>query len=287
MSNSSLAAASALTTVTTAAFWIPAAWPLVAEMFEDQCDPEAIWAAAQKWWDVGGELDEAGRELSAVVEGFDDEDWKEDGRTNFEQLMDDYSVRITTGMVAARVIAVVMFALALMLWVLIAFMVYIAVVMLWHLRIMVFARTNPVTFATAQAAASTAAVTCFTRLDVLDRREEQAAIGMAGLLGTVMAGGTIAQMIKGNDHAWGDLLNSMKNSGDNMVWGTISRLERDLNKSFVNGQKWPHKKFGFEDKTFPKGAGPAALLPTWGGATGLLPGNITDSVRSWTGWHTT
>ncbi|GAB3967333.1 hypothetical protein GCM10029978_034420 [Actinoallomurus acanthiterrae] len=279
MSTSSLAAGSALSAVTAAAFVIPAAWPLVAEMFEDQCDPEAILDSAKKWWGIRDDLSDARNTVRSTVAGLTPEEWKGEDRAAFERKMEDYEAQIAFEMAMATVVAVAMFILAAMLFILIALMVIIAAVMLWNMAYVLLAMAGLFTVAAAEATASQAAVTCFTYLDRLDTLEERIAKGLAGLVGAVMAVDVGGQLFKGNDKVLGDLLHGALDSVDNLLSGTLSRLERDLNKALMNGTKWPFEKFGFTPRALPRTAGAWGNATTWGGDLSLTPGNISDNLR--------
>src|SRR6266705_5431769 len=116
MSGSSIAAEGALATVTIAAFLIPAAWPLVAEMFEDQNDPEAIWTAGMKWIDQANELGTASSTGQGIVGAMPQSEWKGKDRTAFEQKMGDYEAQIMFARIFAYVVGAAMLLLAVMIF---------------------------------------------------------------------------------------------------------------------------------------------------------------------------
>jgi hypothetical protein len=283
MSTSSIAAASALTAVTTAAFVIPGAWPLVAEMFEDQCDPEQILAAGLKWFDIVGELDQAKDTTAGLVRNLGQDEWKGKDRDAFDGKMSDYENQILFEQIMAGVVGAAMVILAVMLFILIIVMVVIAVIMLWQLAIVLATMAGIITSVATPAAIATAsevAVNCFNVLDKVDKVEEKIALGLAALIGASMATDVVGELFNGNDAVLGDLGNAFIDSSDNILWGTLSRIERDLNKSFMNSQKWPLDGLGFSPTKFPRIAGVWGNTTTWAGDTGLSSGNITDTVSS-------
>lgn len=280
MSTSSIVAASSLTAVISAAFVIPGAWPLAAEMFEDQCDPEAILAAGMKWFDMAGQLNEGKTTAEGAVRGVSEQEWKGKDRQAFEHRMDDYGWQINFSMGMAYVVGGAMVALAIMLFLLILIMAVIALVMLWFMAYVLAAMAGVFTLAPAQAAANNAAIQCFNVLDKVDTVEEKVAIALAAAIGATMAVDVGGQMFKGNSAALGDLGNGFLDASDNLLWGSLSRLERDFNKGLMmTGAKWPFTGHGFTVPSVPRAAGPWAGLTTWGGATGVTPGNVTDNVH--------
>lgn len=282
MSTSSMAAAAALAATTGAAFVIPAAWPLVAEMFEDQCDPEAVMAAGLKWLELSGELGAAEGTTRGLAHGLGQDEWKGKDRTAFDHKIDEYGTRITFTKVTAFVVGIAMICLAIMLFLLIVAMVIIAAVMVWHAAVVLLAMAGVITGAGAEAAASAAAVSCFNALDKIDKVEEAVALGLAAAITAMMGVNVGGQLLNGGDSALGDLGRGLLDAGDNVIWGTLSRLERDFNKALMNGAKWPLNKHGFNVPTSRTIAGAGGVWGTGttvGGATGLSPGNITDNIH--------
>jgi hypothetical protein len=281
MSASSMAAAGALTAVTTAAFVIPGAWPLVAEMFEDQCDPEAIMGAGRDWLDITKELQEARETTEGLVRGLTPDEWKGKDRDAFGEKMSDYETQILFEEIMAGVVGGATVILALMLFFLILVMVVIAVIMLWQLAVVLAVMAGIITAVAEPAAiaeASEIALNCFNLLDKIDKVEEKVAIGLAALIGAAMAADIAGELWKGNKDVLGDFGNAVIDSSDNVIWGTLSRLERDLNKGFMNGQKWPLDKLGFKVPQFPEWASRWGNVTTWAGATGVSSGNVSDTA---------
>ncbi|MCO6009717.1 hypothetical protein NE236_32575 [Actinoallomurus purpureus] len=252
----------------------------MAEMFEDQCDPEAILDTAKKWWGIRDDLSDARNTVRSTVAGLTPEEWTGEDRAAFERKMGDYEAQIVFEMTMATVVAVAMFILAAMLLILIALMVIIAAVMVWNMAYVLLAMAGLFTVAAAEAAASQTAVTCFTYLDRLDTVEERIAKGLAGLVGAVMAVDVGGQLFKGNDKVLGDLLHGALDSADNILSGTLSRLERDLDKALMNGGTWPFKKLGFTPRAFPRTAGAWGNATTWAGDLSSTGGNISGNLRS-------
>jgi hypothetical protein len=161
-------------------------------------------------------------------------------------------------------------------------MVIIAVIMLCYMGYVLATMAGVVTAVAtpaAEAAASQAAVSCFNALDRLDTTEEKIAIALAATIGAVTAADIGGQMFKGDDSALRDLGKGFVDGIDNILWGSLSRLERDLNKAMMNGAKWPLSKFGFNAPKIPRSAGTWGGTTTWGGATGLTQGNISDNLH--------
>jgi hypothetical protein len=103
-----------------------------------------------------------------------------------------------------------------------------------------------------------------------------------------MAVDVVGQAIKGNSDIWGTLGRGLVDSIDNIIWGTLSRMERDLNKSFMSGKKWPMfsgplDRLGFTPRVFPRTAGVTANTVNTGSVTGLTSGNVFDNLFHWIG----
>lgn len=275
-----MTAAGALTATTASAFVIPAAWPLVAEMFEDQCDPEAILQAGLTWIQMAGDLGTADSTAKNLIHGLSEEDWKGRHRTAFEASMDQYSTQIGFERAFAYVVGAAMISLAVMLFILIAAMVVIAAIMTFQAAVVTAAMVGVITAPAAEAEASAVAVSCFNALNNIDNVEERISQGLAAAMAAMMAVEIGGEMWNGNDAALGDLGQSLVDVSDNIMWGTLSRLERDLNKAMMNGAKWPFDKLGFTPPNIPRVAGTWGNATTWEGATGLGAGNITDNVHA-------
>ncbi|HEU5157520.1 MAG TPA: hypothetical protein VFU43_11030 [Streptosporangiaceae bacterium] len=280
MSASSIAAAGALSATSAAAFVIPAAWPLVAEMFEDQCDPEAVLQAGLQWIEMAGDLGNADSTAKDLIHALPPEHWTGEDRQAFEAKMNEYSWQITFEQAYAYVVGAAMICLAVMLFLLIAAMVIIAAIMAWHAVVVGAAMVGLITAPAAVAEANAVAVQCFNTLDKIDNVEEAVARGLAGAIAAMMAVEVGAEMWNGNSAALGDLGGSLVDASDNIMWGTLSRLERDFNKSLMNGGKWPSNRLGFQTPQPARTAGTWGNATTWGSATGTTPGNITDTVHA-------
>jgi uncharacterized membrane protein len=275
-----MAAAGALSAATASAFVIPAAWPLVAEMFEDQCDPESFLQAGLDWIQMAGDLGNADSTAKDLIHGMPAEDWTGKDRQAFEAKMNELSWQITFEQAFAYVVGAAMISLAVMLFILIAAMVVIAAIMAWHALVVGAAMVGVITAPAAMAEANAAAASCFNTLNTIDNVEEAVARGLAGAIAAMMAVEIGAEMWNGNSAALGDLGGSFVDASDNLLWGTLSRLERDLNKSLMNGGKWPSNRLGFQTPQPARTAGTWGNATTWGGATGATSGNITDNAHS-------
>jgi hypothetical protein len=280
MSGSSIAAEAALAATTGAAFVIPAAWPLVAEMFEDQNDPEAILAAGLKWLDMAEKLGQADSTAKGVVQAVPESEWKGKDRKAFESSMDDYSWQITFEQYFGYVVGAATICLAVMLFVLIAVMVVIAAIMVFEAAVVVLAMVGVITGVGAQAAADAMALNCFNVLDKVDTVEEKVAMGLAAGITAMMGVEVVGEMVKGNSDTLGDLGGALVDGADNIVWGTLSRLERDLNKGLMNGAKWPLSNRGFTLPTIPKIAAPWGNVTNGTSVAGWGAGNITDNIHA-------
>ncbi len=280
MSTSSMVAASALSAATASAFVIPAAWPLVAEMFEDQCDPEAILQAGLEWFQMADDLGNADSTAKNLIHGLPAEDWTGKDRQAFEGKMNEYSWQITFEQAFAYVVGAAMVCLAVMLFILIAAMAVLAAIMAFHAAVVTAAMVGLVTAPAAMAEASAAAASCFNVLNTIDNVEEGVARGLAAAIAAMMAVEIGAEMWNGNSAALGDLGGSLVDASDNILWGSLSRLERDFNKSLMNGGKWPSNRLGFRTPQPARTAGTWGNATTWTGATGAGAGNITDNVHA-------
>ncbi|MEV0404261.1 hypothetical protein [Actinoallomurus sp. NPDC050550] len=74
---------------------VPAAWPLIPEMFLAYSDPGQMDNAGSDWKTTAHQLQEVGTKLDELAKGVPEDKWQEGGREAFQTALDKYKEELT------------------------------------------------------------------------------------------------------------------------------------------------------------------------------------------------
>jgi hypothetical protein len=282
-SASSQAAVGALTSANIVAMVIPAAWPCAALMYANQGDPEAVFKAGLKWLDMYGEF--GGAQEAADGTELPKEEWQGRDRDAYDERIDEYRGQLTGSKQLAFAVGTTMTMIGGLLLIVVALMVVIAVILLACLAYVLAALAGVFTAPAAYAQASEVAVECETFLEQVSTVVAKVAAACAGVVAAVMALDVGWQKAFHNDAVFADLGGSFRDAADNMVWGTLAKLEQmvmsagmktnapatDPTGRVPNSWVWRQSRHGKSPVS--GGFGLAGLLQGAGGA------NFTETIQ--------
>lgn len=231
----------AIATSTVGASVVPAGWPIVAKFYIHQYDTGALAQGASDWWDVADKIDRACEDIRLLTEDFDPQRWGGGGdRAAFDEKAKQYVHELRIVSLTARAVATILWAAALMLFAWIVYSAYIAVRLLW-LAIQVIYQTTMaamsgpgalLVFAAAQAEANIQAALLFTEMESKEKWLNGVMHGMAAALT-----GLITYDASGINGGWDTLLKATGSQLPQLVWGSATRVSRDVTARGIGGYK--------------------------------------------------
>jgi uncharacterized membrane protein len=276
---------------TVAAAIIPAAWPIVAIMYEGQSDPQQIWQAADGWKDTIAELEQAQHKIEELLRRVDEQQWKGDDRTAFEERMHDYVNQIDFAIVMAWAVTVTLYIIAVMIAIFIGLMFVIAgLLAIFAAAICIAAGTivGAPAAAAMEAEANAFAGGCLTVLETAESVLKFTLWGAAATLGGFLGADMIGQFFKGNKDAFTNLAQATMNGSDEMLKGTLNYLEQKITSKAIAGKG--NTIMGHDIPDLPlgvqKAAGTKGLFDVFGGQptlSGMIPNG--DSFGTEDGDH--
>jgi hypothetical protein len=248
-----------------AALLVPNAWPAVSIIYEGQGDPDQILHAAQDWWKVNDKLGEVMRlsqELRASLDGMS---WAGDDRQAYEDKLADYERQCMWSGMHAAAISMSLFAVMAMLMVFIAMMAVVAAILV-ALALYVIAMyvasffTAGASAAAAQAKANIIAGKCYAVLKTVATTFETIMRVAAGVITGLftMGVGVLGNALSGNWMALADLGQGMINSIDDLIAGSLGKLEQSLTSGLMKGRLGGQQLFTWTipTQTIPRSARP-------------------------------
>jgi uncharacterized membrane protein len=222
-----------------AAAIIPAAWPVVAIIYEGQSDPQQIWDGADGWKETVDELEKAQRKIEELTSRLSEDEWKGDDRDAFEERTHDYVNQLDFAIVTAWAVTVTLYVIAVMIAIFIGLMFVVASLLA------IFAMAIAIALATVVGAPEAAALEadatmfangCRTTLQVASDVLKFTFWGASGVLGGFLAGDMIGQSRKGNKDSFMNLGQATLNGADDMLKGTMQYLEQKLTAKAMQGK---------------------------------------------------
>lgn len=271
------AAATALTMTQVSAALIPPAWSTSIAMFLNQCDPQAIMDAGLKWADNYDQLGNA--QEAANNTNLPKDEWQGKDRDAYDERIDDYRSQLTGSKQLAFAVSVSMTITAALLFLVVVAMVVIAVLIALYALYVAAALAGVFTYPAVLASASAFAIECTSFLETVSGVVASVAAGGAAVITGAMALEAGWQKAHGNDAAFDDLKQGVWDARDNMLFGTLSRLERTATAALMKvGGGTP---LGKNDPAL-RMPSPVGNPARTGGATGTsgvwTGGNITDHI---------
>ncbi|GLZ08310.1 hypothetical protein Acsp03_57760 [Actinomadura sp. NBRC 104412] len=259
------------------ALLIPNAWPAVSIIYEGQGDPDQILHAAQDWWKVNDKLGEVMQLSRQLRAGLDERSWSGDDRQNYDAKLSEYENQCMWSSMHAAAISMSLFGVMAMLMVFIAMMAVVAAI-LFALAMYVIAMyvasffTAGASAAAAQAKANIIAGQCYAFLkSVATMFETIMRVAAAVLTGLFTLGvGVGGNVMSGNWRALADLGQGAWNSIDDVIAGSLGKLEQSLTSGLMKGRLGGQQlfKWTIPTQSIPRTARPW-VAPLAGGKGGV------------------
>jgi len=277
MSTTSSAALTALVATQASAIFVPPAWSTAIVMYLNQCDPEAIFDAGMKWLENYDKLGSA--QEAANNTNLPETEWSGDDRRAYDERIDEYRSQLTGSKQLAFAVGTSMTITGALLFLVVVCMCVIAAILVACAVYVAAAMAGVFTYPAALAQASSIAVECTSYLETVSGIVTKVAAGGAAVITAAMALDVAWQKAHGNDAALDDFAGGLRDASDNMIWGTLSRLERMI---MVAGMKTGGPTLGKGD--------PGLRLPNpvpgrqrgfgaGGTVSGVAGGNLTDQIQ--------
>ncbi|GAA1883608.1 hypothetical protein [Actinomadura bangladeshensis] len=269
------AGATALTVTQVAAALIPPAWTTSVVMYLNQCDPQAMLDAGLKWADNYDQLGNA--QEAANSTNLPKDEWQGKDRDAYDARIDEYRSQITGSKQLAFAVGSAMTITAALCFLVVVAMVVIAALIALYAVYVAAALAGLFTYPAVLASASAFAIECTSFLESVSGLVASVAAGGAAVITGAMALDIGWQKAHGNDAALDDFKNGLRDASDNMVWGTISRLERTATAALMKvgggtplGRNDPALRMPSPVGNPARGGGSLGTSGVWTG------GNITD-----------
>lgn len=197
-------AATALLLSAGAAAAFPTFWPMTQEIFMLQCDPQAIFDAGMAWIDTGTELSAAIEAASGVAADIAATGWQGPDFDAQSQRVSEFIMGLTTDMVSAFAIGVMLIATAVAMFLLIlsAFVVsaylFACSIYYWAMLASVVAAPGAAAYAASMSAVAASAVSIFKASSTA---VEGVTMGFAATIGGFVVGSAVGQLFQGNPEA--------------------------------------------------------------------------------------
>lgn len=244
---SAAAAKIALVEIGTAAAVFPAAIPVSAIVYINQCDPETIIKTGMEALELYDRLDTVVRDLDAAVSALPPEQWQGQDRVAFSEHVDKYRREILGLQVLAMLMGVALVTVGMILLVMVAAYAVISTILFGLAAAFLACAASVVgapLAASIEGVANTVASTGNTILQTIDKVATFTAHGAAIEIGAAMVTDTGFQFAAGNTDVLGDLGRATVDGLDNALWGFASRLERD----FIAGGIHPWGRYAAPQK---------------------------------------
>lgn len=235
LSSGSTLAASSLLLSAGAAAAFPTFWPMTAEIFMLQCDPQAIFDAGMAWIETGNQISSAMEAATAIANDVAATGW--DG-PDFEaqaQRVQEFVNGLMVDMVSAISIGVMLIATAVAMFALILFAfiastyLFACSIVYWSMLGSIVAAPGAPAYAAAMSGVAASVVSVFkTSSAVVDG----VTMGFAALIGGFVAGGALGQLFQGNPEAVQNLGAASVDSIGTVTAGLMSYF---LNKGIGQG----------------------------------------------------
>jgi hypothetical protein len=261
------------------AMLIPNAWPAVSIIYEGQGDPDQILHAAQDWWKVNDKLGEVMRLSQELRASLDQTAWSGDDRQAYDEKLADYESQCMWSGMHAAAISMSLFGVMAMLMLFIAMMAVVAAI-LFALALYVIAMyvasffTAGASAAAAQAKANIIAGKCYAFLKtVATMFETIMRVAAAVLTGLFTLGvGVLGNVASGNWTALADLGQGTINSIDDVIAGSLGKVEQSLTSGLMKGRLGGQQLFKW---TIPTQSIPRNLRPWVAPISGVKGGGDT------------
>jgi hypothetical protein len=221
----------ALALMTSAAFVVPAVWPLVTETLNAQCDPGMMYEAGQVWQQVADELDKAITAVGDLTNSTAVQGWEGADKDAFINKMNDFTVQLQSTQVLAQLVSYTMIAAAIESFFLIVELAFIAGALAVVAAIILAATASIVgnlgVSETLEAEASAFAAEAKSMIAGLNKGKDVVDMAAAAAIGTFMVGDVIGQATHGNPGAVLDLVKSQVQSLPVVAGGLLSLNARD------------------------------------------------------------
>ncbi len=247
MTASATTAKIALLEIGIASAVFPAAIPISAIVYVNQCDPETIMKTGMEALDLYDRLGALSDELTAAVDGLSADQWSGTDRARFTEHVADFRREILGLQVLAMMTGVALITVGMILLLLVVTYAVISTVLaalaVFFLACAASVVGEPVAVS-IEATANSFAASANPILQAMDKLATLTAHGAAIEIGAGMVVDTGFQLAAGNTDVLGDLVQATVDGLDNALWGFASRVERD----FVAGGVHPWGKYAAPQK---------------------------------------
>lgn len=228
-SGASMAASSLLLSAGAAAAF-PTFWPMTAEIFMLQCDPQAILDAGLAWIETGTKIAEAIDAANAVAADVAATGWEGPDFSAQAERVAEFVAGLTVDMISAFAIGVMMIATAVAVFLLIVFAfvassyLFACSIFYWSMLASVVAAPGAPAYAASMSAVAASVVSVF--------KTSGAAVkgittGFAAAIGGFVAGGALGQLFSGNPEAVESLGGATVDSIGTVTAGLMSYFLRN------------------------------------------------------------
>ena len=221
----------ALVTSSCASAAIPAAWLCTAIIYTSQCDPGKIYDVGQEWFQLSEALNAAHDAVQTTTSQLAPDDWSGQDRDEFNKRCDEYQTQLMAASLYATVVAGALLLMAFVLYAFILVMMAVAAVLALEAIVVVTMLAGVVTAIAAAAIEAEASATAMAAVEVLAACAGGAGV-VAGSCAAAVGGGVLVdatqQYFRGDKDAFRNLGRATHDGLDNMYYGTMAMLERDL-----------------------------------------------------------
>ncbi|MCW2903556.1 MAG: hypothetical protein JWO67_5821, partial [Streptosporangiaceae bacterium] len=211
-----------------------------------------------------------------------EESWSGKDRDAFDKQMSDYQNQIWLSATFALIVHTVLKLMAMLIAIFIMMMSICAMVLFFFMCWIIVAWASSwvpiggqMNLAAAQSAATSAALQVRMVLRMGEEALETAGKACAALIGALMGGNVVGQMLTGNTQAYADFVEATVKSADDVVLGRLSLLEQRLTGQLMRGRAVGGIGYG-KWKTPMMGIPPSAR--NWASRIGGLKGSLETGV---------
>lgn len=224
-------ASDALYMSTAAAVVIPAAWPVVAQMFIANCDPGAIYAAGEAWLRVAQEISDARAAADSTRSDAAASGWQGTDQAAYDSKAATFGAELLGAEMLAIAVGIALVTMAVILFARIVFMMALAVILdIWEGLIILAAASIIGEFGAVEAlmlSANEFALECLGWMTELGDVVLGVEYGFAATITGIIGGDVAGALVMGDTQALGNLGQATVDGLGTIAAGLVARVFRD------------------------------------------------------------
>jgi uncharacterized membrane protein len=221
----------ALYMTTAAAVVIPAAWPVVAEMFIANCDPGAIYAAGEAWLQVAQEIGDARAAADSARSAAAATGWHGVDQAAYDDKAATFATELLGAEMLAAAVGLALVTMAVILFARIVFIMTLAVALdVWAGLIIAAAASIIGDFGPVEAlivSANEFALQCLGWLSEVTEVLLGVEYGFTATIAGIIGGDVAGALLLGDTQALGNLSQATVDGLGTITAGLVARVFRD------------------------------------------------------------